>query len=622
MSADIEIKVTADVQLSPIDALKAKLNQTRENIELLKQELKGMGQSLSANDKSIAAVNKQLKSLNTGTRDGAKEAAGLKAQLSTLASVNDTLVKGIASTKMELQNETAALRTHTKEVVAAEKGGKGFSGGLSKIWSGLRNIAYIVPGLGIAGLIGLLTGPLVEGLSALVAGFTNSRNSIKQFNEALEGGKDGFVKATTEVSNLRVAFDQAKQGIISKEEALKLYNSTIGKTTGEVKNLDDAEMALNKNAEAYIKFSLLKASANFALEESAKKAFEAEKNRIKQASEFKTIGTSLTGFAAGQSSAPGFVPGLADLNKQFRAQEKAAEENKQKQIKIAQDESNSLLGISKKFFSDAEKIAKEFKFDFNAIAEPSVKAAKAVKEKIEKEFQAEKLFLRPQLIDISSATVLLNKEKAEKELNDQLGKFKMVPIKIDIDGGDIIRRAREVAKEVEAINIQATQNIKMALNSAFASVGESIATSLGEGADFGKTVFGSLFKVLGAGLKQLGEAMIAIGTAKIALEKFEFAPGIGTVIAGIAAVALGSLLQKAIPGFASGVTNFGGGLAIVGEKGPELVRLPRGSDVIPNNKLNDIGGGGQQVFIPAITLRGSDLVIAFNRASQTISRNG
>jgi len=36
-----------------------------------------------------------------------------------------------------------------------------------------------------------------------------------------------------------------------------------------------------------------------------------------------------------------------------------------------------------------------------------------------------------------------------------------------------------------------------------------------------------------------------------------------------------------VPGFASGVKNFGGGLAVVGERGPELVRLPAGSDVLP-----------------------------------------
>ena len=39
-----------------------------------------------------------------------------------------------------------------------------------------------------------------------------------------------------------------------------------------------------------------------------------------------------------------------------------------------------------------------------------------------------------------------------------------------------------------------------------------------------------------------------------------------------------------IPGGASGFKNFRGGLALVGEKGPELVVLPAGADVIPNDK--------------------------------------
>lgn len=39
-----------------------------------------------------------------------------------------------------------------------------------------------------------------------------------------------------------------------------------------------------------------------------------------------------------------------------------------------------------------------------------------------------------------------------------------------------------------------------------------------------------------------------------------------------------------LPGFAEGVTGFRGGLAIVGEGGPELVRLPAGADVIPNRR--------------------------------------
>lgn len=54
-------------------------------------------------------------------------------------------------------------------------------------------------------------------------------------------------------------------------------------------------------------------------------------------------------------------------------------------------------------------------------------------------------------------------------------------------------------------------------------------------------------------------------------------------------------VRDVIPGFATGVRNFSGGLAVVGENGPELVNLPRGSDVIPNNELpSSFSGRGLQ----------------------------
>lgn len=49
-----------------------------------------------------------------------------------------------------------------------------------------------------------------------------------------------------------------------------------------------------------------------------------------------------------------------------------------------------------------------------------------------------------------------------------------------------------------------------------------------------------------------------------------------------------------IPGFANGTNNAPGGLAMVGERGPELVNLPRGSQVIPNK---DLGTGQLDVRI-------------------------
>ena len=65
-------------------------------------------------------------------------------------------------------------------------------------------------------------------------------------------------------------------------------------------------------------------------------------------------------------------------------------------------------------------------------------------------------------------------------------------------------------------------------------------------------------------------------------------------------------------------------MALVGERGPELVNLPRGSDVIPNNQLGGrIGGGsGADVNVSGqFIVRGTDLVAVLNRSNDRINRN-
>ena len=56
-----------------------------------------------------------------------------------------------------------------------------------------------------------------------------------------------------------------------------------------------------------------------------------------------------------------------------------------------------------------------------------------------------------------------------------------------------------------------------------------------------------------------------------------------------------------VPAFAGGVRNFPGGFALVGERGPELVRLPGGADVIPNHRL---GGVTVHVTMPGAVILG------------------
>jgi hypothetical protein len=53
---------------------------------------------------------------------------------------------------------------------------------------------------------------------------------------------------------------------------------------------------------------------------------------------------------------------------------------------------------------------------------------------------------------------------------------------------------------------------------------------------------------------------------------------------------------KRIPGIATGGTITAGGMALVGEEGPELVNLPRGASVIPSIPSRKMMGGGQTII--------------------------
>jgi hypothetical protein len=82
-----------------------------------------------------------------------------------------------------------------------------------------------------------------------------------------------------------------------------------------------------------------------------------------------------------------------------------------------------------------------------------------------------------------------------------------------------------------------------------------------------------------------------------------------------------SPFMSMLKGFAEGTNSAPGGMAMVGERGPELVNLPRGSQVIPNNVTRGMmGGGGAITYAPAIDARGAS-VEAVARLAQIMEQD-
>ena len=133
---------------------------------------------------------------------------------------------------------------------------------------------------------------------------------------------------------------------------------------------------------------------------------------------------------------------------------------------------------------------------------------------------------------------------------------------------------------------------------------------------------------LGAQIQDLGKFLIvSSGLIKAAKEAFKklLANPVASLIVGGGLVILGALLKsqakKQYKGFATGVRNFEGGIATVGERGPETVLLPRGSSVVPNNEVMAYGGGGI-TLMPSIAYDGTQFRIFLNRVDAKLSRTG
>lgn len=164
----------------------------------------------------------------------------------------------------------------------------------------------------------------------------------------------------------------------------------------------------------------------------------------------------------------------------------------------------------------------------------------------------------------------------------------------------------------------------------FSGLANSIANGFGEtiaGVLSGTSSIGDFFKgifsSLGSGLKQLGAYFIKTGIQIKLVKSFLLKNPALAIAGGIALVALGSLIQSQtnIPGFANGVQNFRGGLAVVGERGPELVNLPAGASVTPNHMLGTVSAGSDRVQVTGrIVASGKDLVVLIDNSRQSLNR--
>lgn len=392
--------------------------------------------------------------------------------------------------------------------------------------------------------------------------FDGYSDALKKVNEAVYSDK-GVQSAISNVNELRINIDLAKNGFLDKEQVVKQYNETIGKTTGLVSTLDEAERQITKNGDAYIKMTLYKAAANLALEEAGKAALSAEKSRIKNLSEFTNafLDADLT---------------QTRSKEQYEAKQRnlqtQAKKRKAAEVKINQDAADQNVSIAKKFQSQAAKIATEFNFNlFDDTKAPSVKKVKAPK--------PEKYKNPNPNFDSGSGFI------GGGIVNPNLG---LVTPDLGVDeyaiaANEKLRLALELQKKtIEDFNKELGSIVTNGTVNALSGIGDAIGGALASGGNVIDAVGKSILGSMGSMLQELGKATIAYGVGLIAVKAAIKNPYLA-VAAGVAMVALGSAMSKSVSKSSSSALGGGGSGSVQG-----------GNSV--SSPTSSTGGGGGSSF--------------------------
>lgn len=188
---------------------------------------------------------------------------------------------------------------------------------------------------------------------------------------------------------------------------------------------------------------------------------------------------------------------------------------------------------------------------------------------------------------IKQRTIALAEERAMLGLSYEAQQKRKVAFDLEQKA---LKDVREAARQK---GVQDWQNAELTpdqirqideVSAAYARQAEELRSAQEQSAFWSDALYGvftDLVPAVETGNKALDNflnKLIEVGLQAALLGKGPFGSGGGGLIGGL-------LRGIGIPGFANGTNSAPGGLAWVGERGPELVNLPRGSQVIPNHRI-------------------------------------
>jgi hypothetical protein len=215
--------------------------EAEENIQLQKYSVLSKEANSIAKQEALAALGLvDAYSLLTAEYNAAQRAA----KNLSITNPGSSQAKTAAAEALALNTQLQAI---DKTVGQSQKNVGNYGSAFGKIFGQIRQLAYILPGIGVAGLFNLAfegIEKLIDKLKEFASGANNAKEAEEKLKTELAKGNSEYIKAVESVDRLKINIDLAKQGFLSKSDVLKEYNDTLGKSLGQVNNLKDAEQAL------------------------------------------------------------------------------------------------------------------------------------------------------------------------------------------------------------------------------------------------------------------------------------------------------------------------------------------------------------------------------------------
>ena len=277
------LKISGD----ELGSLQVQINNSVRRLEALSLA----GEQGSREFQDLTQHVKDLKEAQSGTKDLFKETADEIKHSGDAVHTFEEGVHGIAGALevgavamsafgMESEDVHHKILMVQQAMVLAEgikniqKGASAFKDMGASAVKALKSVKVGIAATGI-GLFVVALGTVVAYWEDISHAVGLAGHEQEGYNEILEATTSGMENLFKELIDVEIAFDQAKEGTISKKEALDIYNETLGDSIGQMDNLEDAENNYIDKTPAYIKATMLRIQANTLIELAAKERAEA-----------------------------------------------------------------------------------------------------------------------------------------------------------------------------------------------------------------------------------------------------------------------------------------------------------------------------------------------------------